>query len=212
MSFPSAPHFSVQIVVLFFSIVVHESAHGWMAERCGDNTARLMGRITLNPLAHIDPFGTILFPLLLYFMGLPIIGWAKPVPINPNNFYHPRQDTIKVGIAGPGSNILVAVTSVVLVWILRFLPLGAFKFSIIHLLMFMVFINLLLAVFNLLPVPPLDGSRIVSGMLPPHLAYKYDRLAPYGFIIIIFFFRLFWVVIIYVVIFLYKIFFWGLGR
>ena len=211
MDIMNPPHIIVQIVVLFFSIVVHESAHGWMAEKCGDNTARAMGRITLNPLAHIDPFGTILFPLFLVIIHSPfLIGWAKPVPINPYNFDNPRKDVMKVGLAGPASNFLLAISGVIAVWILNFLPEMGGKFLVINLLGFLVFINLLLGIFNLLPIPPLDGSRILSGLLPGNLADKYEKIAPYGFIIIILFFRFFWFIIINIVVLLYSLLFWGM--
>ncbi|MCK4802472.1 site-2 protease family protein, partial [bacterium] len=144
----------VKLVILLFAIVIHECAHAWMASRCGDNTARYAGRITLNPLPHIDPIGTIMFPLLLILSRSPfIIGWAKPVPINPLNFNDPRVDLARVGASGPLSNIGLAIISSFLVWIFIYLPMGEIKNSLIIILLFSVLINLLLAVFNLIPVP-----------------------------------------------------------
>ncbi len=173
----------IQIFVLLFAVVVHECCHGWMAEKCGDDTARIMGRITLNPLPHLDPFGSILLPLLLILSRSPFLfAWAKPVPINPTKFNNLRQDLVKVALAGPGANFLLAVISAIFLW---FVPRGLVFYDTLN---FSVLINLVLGVFNLIPIPPLDGSRVVSGLLPLDLSYKYDSLAPYGFIIVIFLF------------------------
>ncbi len=205
----------VKLVILLFAIVIHESAHAWMASRCGDNTARYAGRITLNPLPHIDPIGTIIFPLLLVLSRSPfIIGWAKPVPINPLNFNDPRMDLARVGASGPLSNIGLAIISSLLVWIFTYLPIGEIKNSLIIILLFSVLINLLLAVFNLIPVPPLDGSQILSGLLPTHLAMRYETIRPYGFIILFFLLLsgLLWTIILPVVQILYKILFLWVGR
>jgi Zn-dependent protease len=205
----------VKLVILLFAIVIHECAHAWMASRCGDNTARYAGRITLNPLPHIDPIGTIIFPLLLILSRSPfIIGWAKPVPINPYNFNDPRMDLARVGASGPLSNIGLAIISSLLVWIFIYLPIGEIKNSLIIILLFSVLINLLLAVFNLIPVPPLDGSQILSGLLPTHLAMRYETIRPYGFIILFFLLLsgLLWTIILPVVQILYKILFLWVGR
>ncbi|MFH1239212.1 MAG: site-2 protease family protein [bacterium] len=174
----------IALPVLFFAIVIHEFAHGWMAGRCGDLTARQMGRLTLNPLAHIDPMGTVLLPIFLVMIKSPILfGWAKPVPINPLNFRNPKRDIIWVGLAGPLTNLMVALICSL---ILRLPFLGLAQFPYILLILEMgVFINLIFAVFNLIPVPPLDGSRILVGLLPHQLAYKFSRLDQYGFIILI---------------------------
>lgn len=174
----------ISLPVLFFAIVIHEFAHGWMAERSGDLTARQMGRLTLNPLAHIDPMGTILLPAFLIMIKSPVLfGWAKPVPINPLNFHNPKKDIIWVGLAGPLANLMVVVICSLL---LRLSSLGLAQFPYIMVILEMgVFINLIFAVFNLIPVPPLDGSRILVGLLPYQLAYKFSRLDPYGFIILI---------------------------
>jgi len=205
----------VALVIFFFALVIHECAHAWMASRCGDNTARYAGRITLNPLPHIDPIGTIIFPLLLILSRSPfIIGWAKPVPINPLNFNNPRVDLVRVGASGPLSNIGLAIVSSFLVWIFTYLPIGEIKNSLIIVLLFSVLINLLLAVFNLIPIPPLDGSQILSGLLPDHLVKRYEMITPYGFIILFFLLLtgLLWTIILPIVQLLYRILFLWVGR
>lgn len=205
----------VALVIFFFALVIHECAHAWMASRCGDNTARYAGRITLNPLPHIDLIGTIIFPLLLILSRSPfIIGWAKPVPINPLNFNNPRVDLVRVGASGPLSNIGLAIASSFLVWILTYLPIGEIKNSLIIVLLFSVLINLLLAVFNLIPIPPLDGSQILSGLLPDHLVKRYEMITPYGFIILLFLLLtgLLWTIILPIVQLLYNILFLWVGR
>jgi len=205
----------VALVIFFFALVIHESAHAWMASRCGDNTARYAGRITLNPLPHIDPIGTIIFPFLLILSGSPfVIGWAKPVPINPYNFNNPRVDLARVGASGPISNIGLAIVSSFLVWIFNYLPMEGLRNSLLLILLFSVLVNLLLAVFNLIPIPPLDGSQILSGLLPSHLAMRYEMIRPFGFIIIFFFLLtgLLWAIILPVVQFLYNLLFLWVGR
>ncbi|HOW28006.1 MAG TPA: site-2 protease family protein [Elusimicrobiota bacterium] len=169
------------LAVILFSLTVHEFAHGRVAELCGDDTARQMGRVTLNPIPHIDPIGTLLLPGVLFFLGLPMFAWARPVPVFYDRLNHPRRDAIWVAAAGPGANLVVA--SVALLSI-RWLPWALLDPSWQELLVwffgFAGFLNLILAVFNLLPIPPLDGSRIISGLLPPRLSYRYDRWAPWG--------------------------------
>ncbi len=172
-----------QIIILVFSIVVHEVAHGRVALWRGDTTARDMGRLTLNPIPHIDLFGTIIFPIFLILMRSPVLfGWAKPVPINPYQLKEAKKDMALVGGAGPASNLLLAI-----------LLAGLFRAAVAvtgssnplsQALFFGVFINLVLAFFNLIPVPPLDGSRIVSALLPDDLAIRYNRIERFGFIII----------------------------
>lgn len=181
------PPLPIQIFVLLFVVVVHEYCHGWMADKCGDDTARVMGRVTLNPLPHLDLFGSILLPLFLILMRSPFLfAWAKPVPINPLRFNNPRRDIIKVGFSGPGANFLLAIISAV---ILRLIPAGSsFTALLYDSLNYMVLLNLVLGLFNLVPIPPLDGSRVLSGFLPRELSYRYNLLEPYGFIIIIFLF------------------------
>ena len=164
------------------AVVIHECAHGWVAYRCGDPTAKMLGRLTLNPLAHIDPLGTILFPLLLIVIHSPFVfGWAKPVPVNFSNLRHYKRDMVIVGIAGPASNILIAIIGTI---IIRLMSIPAWTVGGL-VLEFIVVINLLLAVFNLVPVPPLDGSRVVSGLLPKEYAAYYNKLEPFGIFILI---------------------------
>ena len=177
----------IWIIPILFAITLHEAAHGWIASKFGDHTARMMGRVTLNPVKHIDPIGTILVPTVLLLMpGGLIFGWAKPVPINFNALRSPKQDMIWVALAGPAANILMT-----LFWLLvyTFAPNPFAPNPNISLVAQMatagIFINLILAVFNLLPIPPLDGSRVISALLPRPLAYKYNQLEQYGLYIIL---------------------------
>ena len=171
-------HFVAIPLILFFSVIIHECAHGWVAYRLGDPTAKLAGRLTLNPLPHIDFIGTIAVPALLIWIKSPIIlGWAKPVPVNFAALHHPKRDMIWVGLAGPLVNIALAVVASVL---LRTNLPG----YIPPLLEVCILINLILAIFNLMPIPPLDGSRLVMGILPYSLARAYARLERYGMVII----------------------------
>ena len=168
------------ILILLFSIVLHEYAHGWAAYKLGDYTPKLSGRLTLNPLAHIDPFGTVILPffLLIATQGRFSIGYAKPVPINPYNFKNPRRDMIWVGLAGPLMNFILAI-------LLSLTAKLIANYQINQIINNAAFLNIILAVFNLLPIPPLDGSRIVAGLLPYQAAYQYNKLEPLGFIIVI---------------------------
>ena len=173
--------FILTLSIFFFAVVIHEFAHGWIAWRLGDSTARDQGRLTLNPLAHIDPIGTIFLPLILLVSHSPVIfGWAKPVPVNFRSLNDPKKDMIWVGLAGPMANILVAI---LLSFLLKFFTLTGGS-MILAILKTGIIINLVLAVFNILPIPPLDGSRVAMGMLPRELAMKYAKLEPYGFMII----------------------------
>jgi Zn-dependent protease len=179
----------VQFAVVLFAISVHESAHAWMADRCGDPTARLQGRITLNPIAHIDLFGTIIFPILLAVMGAPVFGWAKPVMVNPYNFHNRRRDGMLVSAAGPASNIIVSL-AVILLLSVFFQPLMATTnpslLLLIKIATYLLMINIFLAVFNLIPVPPLDGSGILEGLLKGEALAWFEKIKPYGFFILIF--------------------------
>ena len=167
--------------IFFFAVIIHEYAHGWIAWKLGDWTARNAGRLTLNPLAHIDPIGTILLPLLLLATRSPVVfGWAKPVPVNFHSLGNPKKDMIWVGLAGPAANILFAI---LLSFILKFFALTG-NLLLTKVLTTAIIINLVLAIFNILPIPPLDGSRVVMGMLPRELSIRYAKLEPYGFIII----------------------------
>jgi Zn-dependent protease len=179
----------VQFAAVLFAISVHESAHAWMADRCGDPTARLQGRITLNPIAHIDLFGTIIFPILLAVMGAPVFGWAKPVMVNPYNFHNRRRDGMLVSAAGPASNIIVSL-AVILLLSVFFQPLMATTnpslLLLIKIATYLLMINIFLAVFNLIPVPPLDGSGILEGLLKGEALAWFEKIKPYGFFILIF--------------------------
>ena len=170
------------LLILFPSVILHECAHGWAAYRLGDPTAKLAGRLTLNPLKHIDPLGTIILPAILLTMralgySTFVLGWAKPVPVNFNQLRNPRRDMMLVGLAGPAVNIGLAVAASF------FLKIGL-PHSIAETLGNVIFINLLLAIFNLLPIPPLDGSRLVAGVLPRELAFLYSRMEPYGILMV----------------------------
>ncbi|MDD5774231.1 MAG: site-2 protease family protein [bacterium] len=182
---------AISIPVLLFSVIIHECAHGWTAEKFGDPTARAMGRLTLNPLPHIDPFGTVLLPILLAMAKSPImIGWAKPVPVNFQNLRNPKKDILWVGISGPVVNILMAIVSGLLSKILILATINnANIFSVLLPIRFMlktsIDINIILAVFNMTPIPPLDGSRFVYSLLPDKLAYYYGSMEKYGFFVLL---------------------------
>jgi len=195
-----------QLLLLFFSVIVHECAHGIMAEKCGDPTARIMGRITLNPLPHIDPVGTILLPIVLLIFRSPfLIGWAKPVPVNPTHFRNYRSDSAKVAFSGAGSNLLLALSFSLMIRTLGKVPGNLF---LLHFFTYGVYINLVLAVFNLIPFPPLDGSKIVAAFLPYPAAFKYERIgyiSPFIGILVIW---LAWPVVQFVVSILFRMLLW----
>ncbi len=173
--------FALSLSLFFLAVIIHEFAHGWVAWKLGDSTAKKAGRLTLNPLAHIDPIGTIFLPMFLLMSHSPVIfGWAKPVPVDFRSLRNPKKDMVWVGLAGPLANILSAIA---LSFVLKLFVLsGNTLFSMI--LSSAIIINLVLAVFNMLPIPPLDGSRVLLGLLPRDLAIRYAQLEPYGFIII----------------------------
>ena len=177
--------FSLQlfsIIILVLSAAFHEYMHAWMADRLGDHTARDLGRLTINPLAHLDWFGSIFLPLLLVISNTPFVfGYAKPVPFNPYNLRDGKWGPAKVAAAGPLANFLLAL---IFGLILRFYP--AINPQLYLLLFYIVIINLVLMVFNLIPIPPLDGSKIILPFLPYHLQEKYFRLEPYGIMLVIF--------------------------
>ena len=171
--------------VLLISLTIHEAAHAWTADKLGDPTARMLGRVSLNPLVHIDWIGTVLLPIIAAISGLPLIGWAKPVPVNLRNLRHERRDFMLVAAAGPISNFLQAFVAAAL---LRMVwggtvgdegpgPLVTFLFMAIQ-------VNLLLAFFNLIPIPPLDGGNVLLGLVPPNVAVMLDQVRQYGFLIL----------------------------
>jgi Zn-dependent protease len=173
---------ALSFLVLLFSLTVHESAHAWTADRLGDPTARRLGRVSFNPLVHIDPIGTVLLPVLAVASGWPIIGWAKPVPVNGHNLRDYRRDFMVIAAAGPASNLLLAVAGAAIWWLLA--GAGEVGPAVSRGLLLLVYINVLLAFFNLLPVPPLDGGNVAAGLLPPPAADAFDRLRPFGFIVL----------------------------
>ncbi len=171
--------------LLLFSVIVHEVAHGWMAERWGDPTARMLGRITLNPLPHIDPFGSILVPALLLVSGSGVIfGWAKPVPVTPENFRDRKMGDIAVSLAGPGSNVLIAFALTAILAVIATVT-GDVPRTVWLFCSYGIFLNLILAVFNLIPIPPLDGSHVVAALLPPPMAYAYRSVGQVGLLILL---------------------------
>lgn len=170
----------IQAPPLLFALTVHELAHGYVAFRLGDPTAKLAGRLTMNPLKHLDPLGVLAFIIMK-------IGWAKPVPVDPRYFKNPRKDMLLVALAGPGSNVVLAVASAILarlLVVLNFLPFAILQ-PVVGMLVASVWINLMLAIFNCIPIPPLDGSKVLMGMLPPRAAYNYSKLEPFGFILLL---------------------------
>lgn len=187
------PEFSlIQTIIIYaipilFAITVHEVAHGWIASKFGDQTAKLLGRLTLNPIKHIDPIGTILVPAILVAVGGFIFGWAKPVPVDFRNLRKPKQDMAWVALAGPGSNLIMAFIWAGLIKIILLSgdatsgPVLALK----EMCKVGIQINAFLMILNLIPIPPLDGSRVMTALLPPRLAYRYSKLEQVGLIIVL---------------------------
>jgi Zn-dependent protease len=182
---------AVAAIPLLFAITIHEVAHGWVACKLGDKTALMMGRLTLNPLKHIDPFGTIILPIVMLIASSSLLGnafifgWAKPVPVNFNALRHPRRDMALVAVAGPLTNLLMAIIWAFIAKINIWLPHSASAFVQLS-AQFGIMINCVLMVLNLLPIPPLDGSRVISSILPPKISIAYDQLEVFGFWILIF--------------------------
>jgi len=176
----------IQFPVLLFSIIFHEFAHGATAYRKGDDTAFLSGRLTLNPLPHIDPVGSILIPALCVMSHFPVIGWAKPVPVNPLRLSRPRHDMAMVAISGPASNLLLAGLALIMCKLLTYNFLGAdLTNTLFKAFVSAIMINILLATFNLIPIYPLDGSQIALGLLPDKWLEIYEKHIPYGMYIIL---------------------------
>ena len=187
---PELPLFQqilIWAVPVLFAVTLHEVAHGWMAKQLGDRTAEMMGRLSVNPLKHIDLVGTVIVPVALLLLGGIIFGWAKPVPVNWNNLHRPKRDMALVALAGPGANLLMILFWLVIAKTGAFL--GNDAGSLVHLLIYMawagIFINGLLMILNLFPMPPLDGSRVLFALLPPALAYRYGKIEPYGLVILL---------------------------
>ena len=176
----------VWILPVIFAITVHEVAHGWVAKKLGDNTANALGRLTLNPVKHIDLWGTLIIPGIFLLTGSSVIfGWAKPVPVDARNFKSPLKDMAWVAIAGPGANLLMALAWALLIRLGVFVNLEWISKPLILSGIAGISINLVLALINLIPIPPLDGSRVITGILPNHWAWQYNRLERYGFIILL---------------------------
>ena len=196
-----SPEIIFDILAFLFAISIHESAHAWSAWRLGDATARYLGRVSLNPLRHIDPIGTVLFPLFGAISGWPMLGWAKPTPVNLARLRSPRRDDVLVSAAGPASNFLVAACALLALLALRLFPPdgdaivtglpyhgahGASLLAGVALLLYrFLLINLLLGIFNLIPIPPLDGSHILAGILPGRWSELYERAGRYGFVLLL---------------------------
>jgi len=205
----------IWFVVFLFSLSFHEAAHAWTSERFGDDTGRRQGRITLNPVAHIDPIGTIVFPLLMIFTSVPLLGWAKPVQTNPLLWREKTKANISVSAAGPISNFILMTIAFVVLRVMSSAGLvavrgvglynaigpapgqAAFMEPLVMFLMVLMMLNLALGVFNLFPIPPLDGSHVVESLLPAGMAEAYDQLRPFGFLLLLalIYFNILWLVL-----------------
>lgn len=172
---------------VLFAITVHEVAHGWVAKKLGDSTAQMMGRLTLNPIKHIDPIGTIVVPLVLLTLGGFIFGWAKPVPVTWENLKNPKKDMALVAVAGPAANLIMAFFWAIIMKVGFIIGVGSewFAFPMIAMGQAGIFINIILMILNLIPLPPLDGGRIATSLLPGPISYKFSRIEPYGFFILL---------------------------
>ena len=177
----------VFVIPVIFAVTLHEVAHGWVASRFGDQTARSMGRLTLNPIKHIDPVGTIVVPTIMYFASGFIFGWARPVPVNWRNLGHPRRDMALVAIAGPVANLLMLIFWAISAKIIMLSGIDSNYMTQLLLIMCSIgiTINIVLMILNLFPLLPLDGGRVLTAMLPPNLAIPFSRLEPYGLIILV---------------------------
>lgn len=176
--------------VLLLALTVHECAHAWTSNRLGDPTAKTVGRVSLNPLVHMDIFGTVLFPILSFLGGIPLLGWAKPVPVNPLHFRRPSRDNMLVSLAGPISNLALAVVFFSVFAVMpheqsAYETYGQVMTPLLNIVLYGVLINVLLTVFNLIPVPPLDGSHVLEHFLPYQARQTYQRVEPFGFFILL---------------------------
>lgn len=178
---------SAAVIPVLFAIVLHEVAHGWVARYFGDRTAEMLGRLTINPIKHIDPVGTILVPLVLTWLNFPAFGWARPIPVSTRNLRDPKRDMLFVAAAGPISNLLMALfwTGLFAVVLHGSVPLGAGRQFVLVMMQIGITFNILLCIFNLIPVPPLDGGRVLRGLVPESLGRRLDAIEPYGLIILV---------------------------
>ncbi len=174
------------VIPFLLAVVIHEVSHGYVAYKLGDNTAKFMGRLTLNPIAHIDIFGTVILPAILLLAHSPILfGWAKPVPVNFFNLKNPKRDSAYVALAGPASNIIMAVGFAIIYHIFTFISIPYIQQPMLLTCIYGVQLNLIFAFFNLIPILPLDGGRILAAFMPPKMAYSFSKIEPYGMYIVI---------------------------
>ncbi len=177
---------SIGAVPIVFAITVHEVAHGWVARHFGDRTAEAQGRLSLNPIRHIDPIGTVLVPLLLLWIGGFLFGWARPVPVNPRNLRNPRANMVWVSAAGPAANLAMAIIWAFLMMLSQRLELGVAGLWLESMSAVGIFINVLLAVFNMLPIPPLDGGQVLTNLLPRgSISTMLEKVAPFGLFVVL---------------------------
>ena len=178
------PELLIAFVILIASLTFHEAAHAWTANKLGDPTARMLGRLSLNPAVHVDVIGTIVFPLLAMLTGIPVIGWAKPVPVDMRRLRHPRRDFAIVAAAGPISNLILAAAGAVVFTFVSFDAASPAGELLATAVVRFILLNVLLAVFNMIPIPPLDGGNVLMGVLPEAMAAVIDRLRPWGFLLL----------------------------